>query len=219
MSEQQQRAAQGGRERIHWALLILTTLGLAGTAVQLAMERHWSQPWQFPPWVALLGVAAGLILLLVSTGRTAVMLARVIAAVVLLISLVGFWQHFASNTAHGVGADAHVAEVATGDEHAEEDEHSDDEDEHADDEENTEEEDEHSNDEDEHADDEENTEEADGEEGHAEEEASVIDVLTGAADHTPLLAPFALVQVALTLAAATFGLGGSAQAASRRRRS
>ncbi len=203
MSEQDQGAVHGGRESIHWALLILTTLGLAGTAIQLAMERHWSQPWQFPPWVALLGVAIGLILLLVSTGRTAVMLARVIAAIVLLISLVGFWQHFASNTAHGVGADAHMVEVVAGDEHAEEDEHSDEEDEHADDEE--------------------NTEEADGEEEHAEEhaeeEASVIDVLTGAADHTPLLAPFALVQVALTLAAATIGLGGSAQAASRRRRS
>jgi uncharacterized membrane protein YcjF (UPF0283 family) len=207
MSEQTQGVAHGGRESIHWALMILTALGLTGTAIQLAMERHWSGPWQIPPWVALLGTAAALIVLLVSTGRLAVMLARAMAAIVLIVSLVGFWQHFASNYAHGEEGDTHVAHTASSDEQAEEEGHSHDDD-HK-----------HSHDDDEHDADEESSAEADSDEVAAEEDASVMDVLTGAAAHTPLLAPFALVQVALTLATATIGLGGSPPAASRRRRS
>ena len=201
MSDKEGEAARARLDGLHWALLLITALGVAGTAVQLALERHWSEPWQIAPWVALLGIAVAIVVLLVSTNRTAVLLARVIAAIVLLISLVGFWQHFAANYEHGAGAETHAA-VDDG-EHADGDEHSDDND-HGE-----------SENEDEHAEDEEHSEEADGEEGHAEEEASVMDVLTGAAAHTPLLAPFALIQVALTLAATTIGLGGT-QAASRR---
>lgn len=202
MSDQGLETNPGKLDGIRRALLLVTALGLLGTAVQLALERHWSQPWQVAPWVALLGIAVALVVLLVSTSRTAVTLARVVAAVVLLISLVGFWQHFAANYEHGVEAGTHMA--VDDDEHAEDEEHSEDDDH------------EESEDEDEHADDHEHSEEAEGEDGHGEEEASVVDVLTGAAAHTPLLAPFALVQVALTLAATTIGLGGGAQGRSRR---
>ena len=187
-------------DKIRWALLLLTVLGLVGTAVQLALERHWAAPWQIAPWAALGGITVALIVLLYSTNSAAVKLARIIAVVVLLVALVGVWQHFSANLDHGSGAGAHQVEETGEDDHSDEDEHSDDEDEHAD--------------EDEHSDDE------DGDEGHdaAGEDVSAIDVLTGAAGHTPLLAPFALVQVALTLAAATIGLGDGSPTAFRRRK-
>ena len=183
MSEGERETSLESLDRIRWALLLLTALGLAGTAVQLAMERHWVEPWQFAPWAALGGIAIALIALLVTTNRTTVRLARIIAVIVLLITGVGLWQHFSANYEQGSEAEANMVQDAGGDQH----------------------------------------EDSDGEEVDAAEaeENSFVDVLTGAADRTPLLAPFTLVQVALTLAAATMGFGGTSQTAFsfRKRRS
>ena len=94
MSDRADGASLEILDKIRWALLLLTVLGLVGTAVQLALERHWAAPWQIAPWAALGGITVALIVLLYSTNSAAVKLARIIAVVVLLVALVGVWQHF-----------------------------------------------------------------------------------------------------------------------------
>ena len=74
------------------ALLLLVVLGVVGTSVVLAYERHWGGTWQLVPWVTLGGVSFGLAALLVRTTRATVWLARVVAA------LLGVWRHFGITT-------------------------------------------------------------------------------------------------------------------------
>lgn len=73
---------------------MVTTFGLV---IELAAERHWTQPVQWIAWAALaLTLAAiGLLQGRVSSGR--VLAARVLAAAVVLSSLLGVWEHIESN--------------------------------------------------------------------------------------------------------------------------
>ena len=78
-------------------LLGLAALTTAGSAVELAVERHWTQPGQLIAWgaIALLVVSIGLL----SRGQTArrVHVARVVAVIVMLTSVIGVWQHITAN--------------------------------------------------------------------------------------------------------------------------
>lgn len=78
-------------------LLGLASLTAAGTAVELAMERHWTQPEQLIPWGALVLVALAIGLLVghPSTGR--VRLAQLLAVIVVLVAAVGITAHVRAN--------------------------------------------------------------------------------------------------------------------------
>jgi hypothetical protein len=78
-------------------LLGLAVLTTAGIAVELAVERHWTQPIQLVAWaaVALAAVATALLFGSPSGGR--VRLARILAAVVLVSAVLGIWEHVEAN--------------------------------------------------------------------------------------------------------------------------
>lgn len=82
------------------ALLLLTAIGAGATAFELATERHWNGLVQLIPWFALavLVLALGLA---VRAGRRATVAARVLAVLVLAVSLYGVAEHVVVN--HGSG--------------------------------------------------------------------------------------------------------------------
>jgi hypothetical protein len=78
-------------------LLGLAGMTVLGIAVELAVERHWTQPGQLIAWAALMltGVAAGLLLRAPTAQR--VRAARLLAVIVVCSAVVGIWQHIAAN--------------------------------------------------------------------------------------------------------------------------
>jgi hypothetical protein len=78
-------------------LLALAALTTAGIAVELAVERHWTQPGQLIAWAALALLLLAIGLLARRHGPGQVRIARALASTVMLISLVGVWQHIAAN--------------------------------------------------------------------------------------------------------------------------
>jgi hypothetical protein len=81
---------------IRQGLLAIGWLGLAGTATQLVLDRHWSSFWQLPPWFAI--VLTGFALRLASRGEDGPRrLARGLAGVVLAISVLGVYKHIQGN--------------------------------------------------------------------------------------------------------------------------
>ena len=81
------------RRGLLW-LAVLTTVGIM---VELAAERHWTQPIQFVAWgaVGVLAVAIALVAWLPSPGRAR--LAQILAVLVMLSALVGIWEHVEGN--------------------------------------------------------------------------------------------------------------------------
>lgn len=63
-------------------MLALTILGVVGTAVELAMLRHWDGLIQLVPWFSLGVVVIALGLVVVRPGRRSIRAARLLAAVV-----------------------------------------------------------------------------------------------------------------------------------------
>lgn len=72
----------------------LTTLGLA---VELAAERHWTQPIQLVAWVAVGAVSIAVVLLAWSPSRRRVRLAQILAVMVVLSAVLGIWEHVYAN--------------------------------------------------------------------------------------------------------------------------
>lgn len=83
-------------------VLALAGVATVGTAVELATERHWRSTVQLVPWAALAVLTVAVILLAVRPNRRAVQLARVLAAVVVLTSVVGVIEHLQANLDAGV---------------------------------------------------------------------------------------------------------------------
>jgi hypothetical protein len=75
-------------------LAALTTLGIA---VELAADRHWTQPLQLVAWGASVVLAAAIALLLGSTTRRRTRVAQFLALAVLLSGALGVWAHVAAN--------------------------------------------------------------------------------------------------------------------------
>lgn len=72
----------------------LCLLGIAGTAFELASLQHWNGAMQLVPWFALVVLAAALVLHLGAPDRTTRNgLVRVLAVLVLLISVFGVVEH------------------------------------------------------------------------------------------------------------------------------
>lgn len=78
-----------------YGLLALGWFGLVGTAVQLALDRHWSSFTQLPPWLAV--IALGFALAVVGRPEGSRTLARSLAALVVAIALVGVYFHVEEN--------------------------------------------------------------------------------------------------------------------------
>jgi hypothetical protein len=78
-------------------VLVLAAVAMTGTAVELATERHWNGAVQLVPWFALAALAAAWVLTAWRPRRVSLSAARVLAAVVLLASLYGIWEHLESN--------------------------------------------------------------------------------------------------------------------------
>ncbi|GAA1388000.1 hypothetical protein [Catellatospora chokoriensis] len=78
-------------------VLVLAAVAIAGTAVELATERHWNGVVQLVPWFALAALAASWVLTAWRPRPASLSAARVLAALVLLASLYGIWEHLESN--------------------------------------------------------------------------------------------------------------------------
>ena len=75
-------------------LAVLTSLGLI---VELAAERHWTQPSQWIAWAAIAATLLAAALRYWRSSAVAVRSARLLAMAVILSAMVGIWQHVASN--------------------------------------------------------------------------------------------------------------------------
>lgn len=96
----------GGRSRetvtvtvdfLRRCFLALAVTATAGTAIELALSRHWSTAIQLIPWYAVGGLAVGAVLLVARPRPLAVRAVRVLAVVVVLTSGLGIYEHVAAN--------------------------------------------------------------------------------------------------------------------------
>jgi hypothetical protein len=88
-------------------LMRLGMLGLAigaviVTAAELAFLTHWDGTLQLLPWVALVAVSVGILLIIVRRGRAVAWTARALGAVALVLGGVGVLVHVISNYDAGV---------------------------------------------------------------------------------------------------------------------
>jgi hypothetical protein len=95
------REAEPGRI-LRRGVLVLAAVAAAGTAIELATERHWNTPTQLIPWVALGVLAVALALLVARPDHQRVRLARLLAAAVVLTSVYGVLEHIETNLDAGV---------------------------------------------------------------------------------------------------------------------
>ena len=212
---------EGAAGALRAGLLLLVALGLAGTALALAYDRHWQSPWQLAPWITLgiIGVA-GVALVVRQTAST-VWLARTVAVLAIVIAILGVWRHIDANyNADTAAGHHHVAdpETTTPDARDPDDAeetpassgHDDDDHHHDDDQETTDDAEETTTSSGHHGDDQETTASAPTGPDSPEmtsTDASLVDAMTGAVGHAPVPAALAIVLVGLALALATIGLG------------
>jgi hypothetical protein len=78
-------------------LLLVASLSVVGTAVELAMERHWNTTVQLIPWAALAVITVGIAALVVRPTNKSIRGVRVLMAVVMLTALFGIWEHVDEN--------------------------------------------------------------------------------------------------------------------------
>jgi len=83
--------------RMRQGLFWLASLTLVGIAVEMLVERHWTQPAQWIAWVALAVAALAVALVGWRPSEGGVRLARILAYAVIASAAVGIWQHVASN--------------------------------------------------------------------------------------------------------------------------
>ena len=95
------RTSSGAEALLRRSLLVVAALAVAGTAIELAMLRHWKSGWQLVPWAALVALLVAIGLLSLRPSRGVVRLARGVAVVVALSALVGVYQHVEGNYESG----------------------------------------------------------------------------------------------------------------------
>ena len=188
----------GAAARLRARLLLLVVVGVVGTCLALAYERHWLSPWQLAPWitVGIVGVAA--VALVVRQIPVTVRLARAVAAIAMVSALLGTWQHIDANLNPDPMADQHADRRHNATTSAQDSEHS-----------------EESDGDGHHHDDEKSS--ASHDQDPADEDASspspsFADVVIGAVGHAPVPAALSLAPIGLALGLATIGLGGSRSA-------
>ncbi len=80
-------------------LLLLVVLGVVGSALALAYERHWLSAWQLAPWITLGIISVATLALVVRQTAATVWLARAVAVLAIVSSALGVWQHIDANLA------------------------------------------------------------------------------------------------------------------------
>ncbi len=186
-------------------LLLLVVLGVVGTALALAFDRHWQSPWQMAPWVTLGAISVAWIALVLRPTASTVWLVRAVAVLTIVVAVLGVWQHAEANydagpTGHDHATD-HGTTSADGADSEDDDASSDGHD--------------HDHDHDDasnghHHDDDEEAASAATESDATEmtsSDVSLMDAMTGSAGHAPVPAALAIVPVGLALALATIGIG------------
>jgi len=78
-------------------LLGIAGITTAGIAVELAIERHWTQPVQLIAWAAVGALALAITLVAWAPNRARVRLAQLLAVLVVLSSAVGVGEHVYAN--------------------------------------------------------------------------------------------------------------------------
>jgi hypothetical protein len=87
----------GAAPALRRGLLWLGALTSAGIAMELAADRHWTQPIQLVAWVAVALVVAALAVVAWLPTRRAIRLAQILAVLVMLGALWGIYEHVAAN--------------------------------------------------------------------------------------------------------------------------
>jgi len=83
--------------RLRRCFLGLAAGGVVGTAVELALSRHWNSAVQLIPWATLAVMVVGLVLLVARPGRRSMRTVRMLAAAVLLAAAFGVFEHASAN--------------------------------------------------------------------------------------------------------------------------
>ena len=91
--------SEGAVGRLRAGLLALLLVGVAGTAVTLAYERHWDGVWQLVPWAVLAAICLSLVALLLRSAPGVIRLARGVAVATIVAAVFGVWRHFDENYA------------------------------------------------------------------------------------------------------------------------
>ena len=90
-------SADGAASVLRRGLLWVAAITCVGIAVELAVDRHWTQPTQLVAWAALAVSAVAIVLVAAARSAAPVRLGRVLAVVVMLSALLGVWEHVESN--------------------------------------------------------------------------------------------------------------------------
>lgn len=192
----------GAAARLRAGLLLLVVMGVAGTALALAYERHWLSPWQLAPWIVIGIVGVATVALVVRQTALTVRLARAVAVLAIVSAVLGTWQHVDANLNPDAHADHDHSTTSSAEDsdHHEESEGNG----HHHHDEGTESDGHH------HDDDKSSSSEArDSEEMEATSpNPSFADVVIGAVGHAPVPAALSLAPIGLALGLATIGLGG-----------
>ena len=78
-------------------LLALAALAMAGTSVELALERHWDDFVKLIPWFALGVLAVALALVAYRPAARRIGLARLLCVLVIAASAIGVYKHIEEN--------------------------------------------------------------------------------------------------------------------------
>jgi hypothetical protein len=79
------------------SLLWLAALGTLGTALELVLLRHWDNPLELIPFVALGVLGVAIVMMARRPEARSVAIARALALSVLIVSAVGVFVHIRSN--------------------------------------------------------------------------------------------------------------------------
>ena len=88
-------------------LLLLVVLGVVGSALSLAYERHWLSAWQLAPWITLGIISVATLALVVRRTTATIWLARAVAVLAIVSAALGVWQHIDANLATEPAEDQH----------------------------------------------------------------------------------------------------------------
>ena len=88
---------EGAAAGLRAGLLLLVLLGVTGSALALAYERHWLGPWQLAPWIVLGIVTVAAAGLIARPTPATVWLARTVAVLAIVSGAIGVWQHIDAN--------------------------------------------------------------------------------------------------------------------------
>jgi len=79
------------------ALVLLAAAAMAGTALELAIERHWHGLEQWYAWIALVIAAVGLLAIVARPSAIALWFARACGLVAIVMAAIGVWRHIHAN--------------------------------------------------------------------------------------------------------------------------